>query len=290
MRLLAFVHRGRKSIGAELNSDQVLDFKTAHRGLPAGMREFVEMGDEGLEMAKGLLAKPVRGAILPKRDLYICAPFCSEERPKIFCIGQNYAEHAAETGSKLSDEPVVFAKFSTSLSSPNDNIVTPPNSSSLDYEVELVVVMGKRAKRVPQSETYEYVLGYTCGNDVSERHFQRHDRQWLRAKSSDTFAPIGPVITTKDEIPDPHLLALGSKVNGEVRQNYNTSRMVFRIPKLVEFISHYLTMEPGDMIFTGTPPGVGLGMKPPQFLKAGDVVEVWVEKIGSLINPVVGAD
>lgn len=150
--------------------------------------------------------------------------------------------------------------------------------------------MGRRAKRVAQAEAYDYVCGYTCGNDVSERHFQRHDRQWLRAKSSDSFAPIGPVIVTRDEIPDPHTLALGSKVNKEVRQNYNTTHMIFSVPRLVEFISQYLTMEPGDLIFTGTPPGVGLGMKPPRFLKAGDQVEVWIEKIGSLLNSVVEAD
>jgi 2-keto-4-pentenoate hydratase/2-oxohepta-3-ene-1,7-dioic acid hydratase in catechol pathway len=158
-----------------------------------------------------------------------------------------------------------------------------------DYEVELVVI-GRRGKRIPQSEAYEYVFGYTCGNDVSERHFQRHDRQWLRAKSSDTFAPTGPVVVTRDEILDPHRLALGSRVNGQDRQNDNTEHMIFKVPKLVEFISHYLTLEPGDMIFTGTPPGVGLGMKPPQFLNPGDQVEVWIERIGSLTNQVTALD
>ena len=290
MRLLSFVDRGRRSIGAELNSDQVLDFRLANGSFPGGMRAFLELGDEGTAMVRRVVEKPPKGAILPRRDLHLCSPLSSEERPKIFCIGVNYAEHAAETGSKLPEEPVVFAKFPTSLNSPGHNIVTPPNSSSLDYEVELVVVIGKRARRVTQAEAYDYVFGYTCGNDVSERHFQRHDRQWLRAKSSDTFAPTGPVIVTHDEIADPHQLALWSKVNGEIRQNYNTSHMIFKVPKLVEFISHYLTLEPGDMIFTGTPPGVGLGMKPPQFLKPGDVVEVWVEKIGSLVNTVVAGD
>ena len=290
MKLLTFVHHGRRSIGAEIDSSQVLDLPLAQGSLPQGMREFVERGDEALATVARLLEKTPRGAVLQKRDLRICSPFSSEERPKIFCIGANYAEHAAETGSKVPDEPVVFAKFATSLCGPDDNIVYPPNASALDYEVELVVVIGKRAKRVPESEAFDYVFGYTCGNDVSERHFQRHDRQWLRAKSSDTFAPTGPVIITHDEISDPNSLALGSKVNGEIRQNYSTDRMNFKVPKLIEFISHHLTMEPGDMIFTGTPPGVGLGMKPPQFLKPGDQVEVWVEKIGSLHNTVVAAD
>jgi 2-keto-4-pentenoate hydratase/2-oxohepta-3-ene-1,7-dioic acid hydratase in catechol pathway len=290
MRLLSFVDRGRRSIGAELNSDQVLDFRLANGSLPGSMRAFLELGDEGMEIARRIVEKRPSGALLPRRDLHLCSPLSSEERPKIFCIGVNYAEHAAETGSKLPEEPVVFAKFPTSLNSPGHSIVTPPNSVSLDYEVELVVVIGKRARRISENEAYEYVCGYTCGNDVSERHFQRHDRQWLRAKSSDTFAPTGPVIVTHDEIPDPHQLALWSKVNGEIRQNYNTNRMIFKVPKLMEFISHYLTLEAGDLIFTGTPPGVGLGMKPPRFLNPGDVVEVGIEKIGSVSNTVVAAD
>jgi 2-keto-4-pentenoate hydratase/2-oxohepta-3-ene-1,7-dioic acid hydratase in catechol pathway len=287
MRLLAFIDRGRRSIGAELDSDRVVDFYLAHGAMPIGMRAFLELGDEGLERARKLMEKPPSGAILLKRDIHLCSPLSPMERPKIFCIGVNYADHAAETGSKLPEEPVVFAKFPTSLIDPLDNIITPPHSTMLDYEVELVVVIGKRAKRVPQSEIYEYVFGYTCGNDVSERQFQRSDRQWLRAKSSDTFAPTGPVLVTKDEIPDPHDLTLGSKVNGEVRQNYHTRHMVFKVPKLIEFISHYLTLEPGDMVFTGTPPGVGLGFKPPRLLHPGDRVEVWIEKIGSVVNTVV---
>jgi|RhiMetdeSRZDD1v2_1073273.scaffolds.fasta_scaffold78621_3 2-keto-4-pentenoate hydratase/2-oxohepta-3-ene-1,7-dioic acid hydratase in catechol pathway len=287
MRLLAFVDRGRRSIGAELNPDQIVDFRLAQGSMPVGMRALLELGEEGIEKIRRILDKPPRGAILQKRDLHFCSPFSSEERPKIFCIGVNYAAHAAETGSKIPEEPVVFSKFPTSLISPGDNIVRPPKATALDYEVELVVVIGRRGKRIPQSEAYEYILGYTCGNDVSERYFQRHDRQWLRAKSSDTFAPTGPVIVTQDEISDPHHLALGSRVNGEDRQNDNTEHMIFQIPRLVEFISHYLTLEPGDMIFTGTPPGVGLGMKPPQFLNVGDQVEVWIERIGSLTNAIV---
>ena len=286
MRLLAFVDRGRRSIGAELNSEQIVDFHLAQGAMPGGMRALLELGEEGIEKIRRILEKPPRGAILQRRGLHLCSPFSSEERPKIFCIGINYSEHAAETGSKIPEEPVVFSKFPTSLIGPGNNIVRPPNGTALDYEVELVVVIGRRGKRIPQSEAYEYIFGYTCGNDVSERHFQRHDRQWLRAKSSDTFAPTGPVIVTRDEILDPHRLALGSRVNGQNRQNDNTEHMIFQIPRLVEFISHYLTLEPGDMIFTGTPAGVGLGMKPPQFLNPGDQVEVWIEGIGSLTNTV----
>jgi len=286
MRLLAFTHRGRRSIGAELDADQVLDFSLAG-GLPSSMRAFLELGDDGMTAVKRLLEKPVKGAILQRRDLHVLAPLSGEERPKITCIGLNYADHAAESGSKVPDEPMMFAKYYTTICGPGDNIVAPPNHSKLDYEVELVIVVGKRASRVPQSEAYDYVAGYTCGHDVSERAFQRGDGQWVRAKSSDTFAPIGPVIVTKDEIPDPHALKLGTKVNGEARQNSSTNQIIFKTPKLIEFISSYVTLDPGDMIFTGTPPGVGFGMNPPQYLKPGDVIEVWVEKIGSLTNAVV---
>ena len=205
----------------------------------------------------------------------------------MICIGLNYADHAAESGSKVPDEPMMFAKYYSALCGPGDNILAPPDHSKLDYEVELVIVIGKRATRVLQEEAYDYVAGYTCGHDVSERNFQRGDNQWLRAKSSDTFAPIGPVIVTKDEIPDPHALKLGTKVNGDVRQNSSTNQLIFKVPKLVSFISSYVTLDPGDLIFTGTPPGVGFGMKPPQYLKPGDVIEVWIEKIGSITNTVV---
>jgi 2-keto-4-pentenoate hydratase/2-oxohepta-3-ene-1,7-dioic acid hydratase in catechol pathway len=286
MRLLAFTHRGRRSIGAELDTEQVLDFSLAG-GLPSGMRAFLELGDNGIAAAKRLLEKPVKGAILQRRDVHVLAPISGEERPKIICIGLNYADHAAESGSKVPDEPMMFAKYYTTLCGPGDNIVAPPSHSKLDYEVELVIVVGKRASRVPQGEAYDYVAGYTCGHDVSERAFQRSDGQWVRAKSSDTFAPIGPVIVTKDEIADPHALKLGTKVNGEVRQNSSTNQIIFKTPKLIEFISSYVSLDPGDMIFTGTPPGVGFGMNPPQYLKPGDVVEVWVERIGSLTNAVV---
>jgi 2-keto-4-pentenoate hydratase/2-oxohepta-3-ene-1,7-dioic acid hydratase in catechol pathway len=286
MRLLAFTHRGRRSIGAELDTEQVLDFSLAG-GLPSGMRAFLELGDNGIAAAKRLLEKPVKGAILQRRDLHVLSPLSGEERPKIICIGLNYADHAAESGSKVPDEPMMFAKYHTTLCGPGDNIVAPPSHTKLDYEVELVIVVGKRASRVPQVEAYDYVAGYTCGHDVSERAFQRSDGQWVRAKSSDTFAPIGPVIVTKDEIADPHALKLGTKVNGEVRQNSSTNQIIFKTPKLIEFISSYVSLDPGDMIFTGTPPGVGFGMNPPQYLKPGDVVEVWVERIGSLTNAVV---
>ena len=289
MRLLSFSHRGRRSVGAELDPSRVLDFHLASHSLPAGMRELLEMGDDAMDLGNRFLKAAPRGAILYKRDLQVLSPLSPEERPKIFCIGLNYADHAAESGSKIPEDPLVFSKFFTALIGPGDLIPYPPDCSTLDYETELVVVIGKHAKRVPQEEAYLYVAGYTCGNDLSERHLQRKDSQWLRAKSSDGFAPIGPVIVTRDEIPDPHQLALGTRVNGEARQNSSTRQIIFKVPKLIEFISTYITLDPGDLIFTGTPPGVGFAMKPPQWLKPGDQVEVWVERIGSITNTVVDA-
>jgi len=290
MRLLSFSHRGRRSVGAELDPIHVLDFHLASSSLPSGMRELLEMGDDALELGRRFLKAPPKGAILHKRELQVLSPLCPEERPKIFCIGLNYADHAAESGSKVPEDPLVFSKFFNALVSPGDPIPYPPECSTLDYETELVVVIGKRAKHVPQEEAYTYVAGYTCGNDLSERQLQRKDSQWLRAKSSDCFAPIGPVVVTRDEISDPHVLALGTRVNGDVRQNSSTRQIIFKVPKLIEFISTYITLDPGDLIFTGTPPGVGFAMKPPQWLKPGDVVEVWVETIGSITNTVVDAE
>jgi 2-keto-4-pentenoate hydratase/2-oxohepta-3-ene-1,7-dioic acid hydratase in catechol pathway len=287
MRLLSFCHRGRSSIGIEMDAERILDLNLADRSLPTDMRTLLELGEEAIEQVRRLLKNPTKGAILSRSQLHVGPPIRTDERPKVFCIGLNYADHAAESGSKVPEDPLVFAKFPTALCGPQDSIVCPPGSTSLDYEVELVVVIGKRAKRVSQAEAYDYVAGYTCGNDVSERNFQRKDSQWLRAKSSDTFAPLGPVIVTKEEIPDPHVLGLGCKVNNEVRQNSSTRQLIFKVPRLVEFISDYITLEPGDLIFTGTPPGVGFAMKPPRWLTSGDQVEVWVEGIGSLLNRVV---
>jgi 2,4-didehydro-3-deoxy-L-rhamnonate hydrolase len=150
-----------------------------------------------------------------------------------------------------------------------------------------VVVIGRPAKHVPEAEAYDYVAGYMCGNDVSERNFQRKDGQWVRAKSCDSFAVTGPFLVTPDELTDPHSLNIGCKVNGEIRQNSNTAQIAFKVPQLVAFITRYITLDPGDMIFTGTPPGVGFAMDPPGFLNAGDEVEVWIDKIGSIKNTVV---
>ncbi len=207
---------------------------------------------------------------------------------KILAIGRNYLDHAIEGGAELPPAPLVFTKLPNSLSAHNAPIELPTISSQVDYEAELAVVIGRRARRVGEAEALDYVFGYTLINDVSARDLQFGDGQWVRGKSLDSFAPVGPFITTRDEIPDVHTLKIQGLLNGEVMQSSNTEKMIFKVPYLVSYISQGITLEPGDVIATGTPEGVGIFRKPPVLLKAGDVFEVTVEKLGTLRNPVVG--
>jgi 2,4-diketo-3-deoxy-L-fuconate hydrolase len=190
-------------------------------------------------------------------------------------IGLNYGKHAAETGAEPPKEPIVFNKAITSLQGPNDDVKWPEGSTQMDWEVELGVIIGTTARSVPKDKALSYVAGYCLANDVSERHWQIHrGGQWVKGKSFDTFGPIGPVLVTTDEIPDPQKLPVSLKVNGVVRQNSSTSDMIFSVAEIVAHLSLFMTLLPGDVIVTGTPEGVGLGMKPPQFLKRGDVMEL----------------
>jgi 2-keto-4-pentenoate hydratase/2-oxohepta-3-ene-1,7-dioic acid hydratase in catechol pathway len=204
------------------------------------------------------------------------------------CIGLNFRDHAAESKMELPKEPVIFFKSTTSLVGPNDDLVIPRNATKVDWEVELALVIGRRTLYVSRQDALEYVAGYVLHNDYSERTFQ-FDRggQWVKGKSADTFAPLGPFLATRDEIPNPQNLAMWLKVNGEYRQKSSTANMVFDVATLVSHVSEFMTLLPGDVITTGTPAGVGLGMKPPQYLKAGDVVELGIEKLGESKQRVV---
>jgi 2,4-diketo-3-deoxy-L-fuconate hydrolase len=207
---------------------------------------------------------------------------CVARPSKIICIGMNYAGHARETGAQVPSEPVVFLKASTSLCGPNDDVVIPAGSTKTDWEVELAVVIGARASRVSEDHALEHVAGYALHNDYSERAWQlEHGGQWTKGKSFDTFAPLGPFLATRDEIPDPHRLGLWLEVNGERLQESDTSDMVFRVPHLVAYVSQFMTLLPGDVISTGTPAGVGLGMTPPRYLRPGDVVELGIDGLGT---------
>ena len=208
---------------------------------------------------------------------------CPVYKPsKVICIGLNYAKHAKETGAQVPKEPIIFFKATTSVSGPDDDIVIPKNSVKTDWEVELAVVVGKRASYVDENEAMDYVAGYCLHNDVSERAFQiERGGQWVKGKSCDTFAPLGPWLVTKDEIKDENNLRLWLNVNGKKMQDSNTDDLIFKVPFLVSYISQFMTLLPGDIISTGTPAGVGLGLNPPVYLKAGDVVELGIDGLGT---------
>jgi len=229
-----------------------------------------------------------KGWLVPSSDAYWFAPV---PRPgKIICIGLNYRDHAAESGMPIPEKPVVFSKFSTAVIAPGEPVVLPSTSQQVDYEAELAVVIGRRAKHVKADRAYDYVFGYTAFNDVSARDFQFADGQWQRGKSCDTFAPMGQTIVTTDAIPDPHKLSIKLVLNGQTMQDSNTDQLIFGIPKLIEFLTESITLEPGDVIATGTPPGVGFARNPPVFLKPGDQMEVLIEGMGGLGNPVVSEE
>jgi 2-keto-4-pentenoate hydratase/2-oxohepta-3-ene-1,7-dioic acid hydratase in catechol pathway len=229
-----------------------------------------------------------KGWLVPSEAAYWFAPV---PRPgKIVCVGLNYRDHAEESGLAVPATPVIFSKFSSCVIAPGEPVVIPRTSEKVDFEAELAVVIGKHAKNVRGDRAYDYVLGYTVFNDVTARDFQFGDGQWQRGKSCDTFAPMGATIVTTDEIPDPHTLRIKLTINGTTMQDSNTSQLIFSIPQIIEFITQSTSLEPGDVIATGTPAGVGFARKPPVFLQAGDVMDIDIERIGGLGNPVVAAE
>ena len=207
---------------------------------------------------------------------------CVAGTGKFICIGLNYSDHAAETGATVPPEPIVFMKATSAIVGPNDDVIIPRGSEKTDWEVELGVVIGKTAKYVTEAEALDYVAGYCVSNDVSERAFQtERSGQWTKGKSCDTFGPIGPWLVTKDEIPQPQNLGMWLTVNGQKMQNGSSKTMVYGVAFLVSYLSQFMSLHPGDVISTGTPPGVGMGLKPPRYLKAGDVVELGIEGLGT---------
>lgn len=302
MKIVSFTHRDAVvRVGALLEDlVSVIDLTSPAAALPepptpmaafdldgAFLREartLVERAEEPRELER--LRKA--GAVLVKGDVRLLPPI---PRPgKILCIGLNYKDHAAESNSPLPERPLLFSKFSTCALAPGGTIRTPRGSENLDYEAELGVVIGRRAARVPAAKAMAHVLGYVNVNDVSARDFQFKDGQWQRGKSCDTFAPFGEFVATTDEIPDPHRLRIRLRLNGKTMQDSNTDQLIFRVPELIESLSEHVTLEPGDLIATGTPPGVGFARKPPVWMRPGDVVEVEIEGLGVLRNPVGASD
>ena len=265
-------------------------------GIPGDMVQLLARGEPWRVALEDLMVKMIEGfapfaeadrLFTPLDRARLCAPI---PRPgKIICVGRNYAEHARERGSAIPTQPIFFLKSNNTICGPGDAIVIPPNSNQVDYEAEFAVVIGKSGKNIPEDQAYEHVAGYTVMNDVSARDMQSADKQWFRGKSCDTFAPIGPWIVTKDEIPDPHSLRISLTRNGQTMQDSNTGNMIFKIPYLISYLSRSMTLDPGDIISTGTPEGVGASRTPPVFLKPGDIVSVTVDKVGTLTNPVAAA-
>jgi 2-keto-4-pentenoate hydratase/2-oxohepta-3-ene-1,7-dioic acid hydratase in catechol pathway len=241
--------------------------------------------DDALAVIAAGVNQTPAGPTLSSSDVRLHAPIANP--PRIFAIGLNYRDHAIESGMAIPTTPVVFFKLQTAIVGPGENIVLPKNSTEPDYEAEFAFVIGKGGYRIPASDWREHVYGYTIVNDVSARDVQFATSQWSMSKSFPSFCPIGPAIVTADEVPDPHQLAIGLTIDDVVMQSSNTRELVFKIPELIEYLSSITPLLPGDIVSTGTPPGVGLGRTPKRWLKAGESVTVIVERLGSLTNPVV---
>lgn len=282
MKLITFTQSGSICIGV-LDQEAVVDLSRAAPDLPTDMRTFLEAGQVALETAERAAAETT--ARLALSEVKLVAPILRP--PKILAVGLNYRDHIAETGRDTPQFPMIFNKQSTAVTGPTDVIHLPRVSDKLDYEGELAVVIGRRCRHVPKQRAAEVIVGYTIANDVSVRNWQRRVPTFTMGKSFDTHCPLGPCIVTADEIGDPHGLELQTWVNGELRQHSNTRELLFNCFDLVEHLSTAFTLEPGDIISTGTPGGVGVAMKPPQFLRAGDVVKVSIAKIGTLENQVM---
>ncbi len=268
---------------AALRGEQYVDLNLADSSLPVGMRELLALGDAGLAKAA---AAAERGQ--PVENVKLLAPVPDPQ--KVICIGLNYSDHAKESGMEPPPEPVVFNKFGTAVAAHDDAIVVPPNSEAVDYEAELVVIIGQGGKNIAEADALAHVAGYACGNDVSARDWQLHKpgKQWLLGKTFDGFAPFGPHLVTRDEVSDPGNLAIRLRLNGKTLQDSRTDQLIFNVPQLIAYLSQVCTLMPGDVIFTGTPPGVGFARKPPVLLKPGDTCEVEIEKVGMLRNAFVG--
>jgi 2-keto-4-pentenoate hydratase/2-oxohepta-3-ene-1,7-dioic acid hydratase in catechol pathway len=281
MQFVTWEHNGTAEAGVLLG-DHVIGLKDA--GFST-LQSVIEQGAAALERISHLVKNSPSGSGTALSKVRLLPPL--SKPPKMIFIGLNYRDHAIECGAALPQTPVVFSKFNTSIVGPGDAIVLPRLSKQPDYEAELAVVIGKRGKNIPQAQWRDYVFGYTNLHDVSARDVQLATSQWLMGKTFDTFSPLGPAIVTADEIPDPNALKIELILNGEVLQSSNTSEMIFQIPYLIEHLSSVFTLEPGDIISTGTPAGVGMGKTPQRWLRPGDSAVVRIEGIPELWNTVV---
>ena len=281
MRLVTYSHNERAASLGMVVDERVIDL--ADIGY-SGMLRFLQDGGKAVKRAERFAKIAEEGPSFEEVKLHAPVP-----RPgKFVCIGLNYKDHAIESGMDIPELPTVFTKYGNAVCGHGDPIVLPAVSKQVDYEAELAFVIGRRAKNVKAADWQDYVFGYTCVHDVSARDYQLATSQWTIGKTFDTFGPMGPALVGRDEVTDPHNLRIGFDLNGKTLQDSNTRQFVFDIPYLVEYLSTVMTLAPGDVISTGTPPGVGFARKPPVFLKPGDECVVWIEGIGALRNPCIG--
>jgi 2-keto-4-pentenoate hydratase/2-oxohepta-3-ene-1,7-dioic acid hydratase in catechol pathway len=264
---------------------EYIDVNAADPEMPATVRGLLELGQEWQRRAWAALPRGVVRHDPAGTKLLAPVP----DPRKIVCIGLNYRDHAAESGVPVPTEPILFSKYPTTLIGHGDQIVLPSASHEVDYEAELVVVIGRRGRHISRERALEYVGGYAVGHDVSARDWQlnKPGKQWMAGKTFDTFAPVGPELVTPDEVPDPQNLGIRLRLNGQTMQDSSTSQLVFGVAELIAYLSQIFTLEPGDLVFTGTPPGVGMARKPPVWLKPGDQVEVEIDRLGTLQNTVI---
>ncbi len=282
MKLVTFEQDGTARIGV-LRDQEVIDLQATDPHLPTEMLAFLDAGREATDRARA--AHATDGAqTFPLTDVRLLAPIRNPR--KFIAIGQNYADHCAEQNVNPPKTPILFAKFATAIIGPGAPIRLSEISEKVDYEAELAFVIGRHGRDIPEDQARAHIAGYTICNDVSARDLQFADRQWVRGKSIDTFAPLGPALVTPDEIDDPHTLDISLTLNGKTMQSSNTRNLLFGVDTLVSFLSRAFTLEPGDVVTTGTPPGVGVFRTPPVFLQCGDTVSITIESVGVLTNPV----
>lgn len=288
MKLVTFAHAGRTSLGflrSTENGDKIVAVRKLDSRLPSQILGFLEAGPAALAHAQKALDKLPPETGIDASAVSLLAPISNPG--KIICIGQNYLEHAKESGASQSPYPIIFAKYANAIIGPGQSIVIPAEVKKPDYEGELAVVIGRAGRNIPEAQALQYVAGYTALNDVSARDWQNRTSQWVIGKTCDTFCPIGPALVTADEIPNPQDLHLRTMIGDEVLQSGYTGDMIFSVAYLIADMSRVMTLCPGDIIATGTPPGVGFSRKPPRWLVPGDTVRIEIERVGILENPVI---
>ena len=285
MKLVTFIHNGHSRIGALVGGGAIVDLNRANPLLPTDMLAFLAGGADAKTLAEKAVASAQPSAVIQQSAVTLQAPL---PRPgKILCIGLNYRDHAAESNQPIPQYPTVFAKYNNTIIGPGAAIVLPTVTEKVDYEAEFAFVIGRSARNVKAEDALGYVAGYLPFNDVSARDYQMRTSQWTVGKTFDTFGPLGPALVTADEIANPHDLDIQLTINGEVLQSSNTSNLIFSVNELIADLTSFMTLEPGDIISTGTPSGVGSARKPQRWLRAGDLVAVTIEGLGTLENPVV---